>query len=55
MDYQPKTRQELKGRDKRAGKPYSSKHVRQQERLAEKKNQDPGTSNSKKKSDLKKN
>jgi hypothetical protein len=49
MDLQPKTRQELKGRDKRAGKPYSSKHVRQQERLAEKKHKDTGTSNGKKK------
>jgi len=36
MDNQPKTRQEKKGRDKQKGAaPYSTKHVRQQERLAE--------------------
>uniref|UniRef100_A0A6C0B3S7 Uncharacterized protein n=1 Tax=viral metagenome TaxID=1070528 RepID=A0A6C0B3S7_9ZZZZ len=36
MDNQPKTRQEKKGRDKQKGTtPYSTKHVRQQERLAE--------------------
>ena len=32
----PKTRTEKKGRDKKSANPYSSKHVRQQERLAEK-------------------
>lgn len=36
MENQPKTRQEKKGRDKEKGTgPYTSKHVRQQERLAE--------------------
>jgi len=36
MDNQPKTRQEKKGRDKqKSGAPYSAKHVRQQERIAE--------------------
>jgi hypothetical protein len=36
MEKQPKTRQEKKGRDKQKGTTlYSTKHVRQQERLAE--------------------
>jgi hypothetical protein len=33
---EPKTRTEKKGRDKQLSNPYSSKHVRQQERLVEK-------------------
>lgn len=38
MDYkEPKTRKEMKGRDKeRGGQPYSQKHIRLQEALAEK-------------------
>lgn len=36
MDHQPKTRKEKKGRDKqKRTDPYSAKHVRQQERIAE--------------------
>ena len=35
-DDQVKTRQEKKGRDKQGGNPYSSKHVRLQAELAEK-------------------
>ena len=37
-DDQVKTRQEKKGRDKQGGNPYSSKHVRLQVELAEKRN-----------------
>jgi hypothetical protein len=35
-DHQPKTRREKKGLDKQSVKPYTSKHVRQQEMIAEK-------------------
>jgi hypothetical protein len=39
----PKTRTERKGRDKRTNNTYSSKHVRQQERIAEKKKKENAT------------
>ena len=41
----PKTRTERKGRDKQTNNTYSSKHVRQQERIAEKKKKEKATKN----------
>ena len=35
----PKTRREKKGRDKKSNNVYSAKHVREQERLQEKRNE----------------
>lgn len=35
----PKTRREKKGRDKKTNNVYSAKHVREQERLQEKRNE----------------
>lgn len=40
---QPKTRREKKGRDKQSVTPYSSKHVRLAEQLAEKRAKDAKT------------